>query len=285
MSAAHVSPLVPWSARWRAIQRIARQEVRDALLGWGVYLTVAGGLLLAVLLVYNSVRFVAGSGLQILSQPFLSPLVVASTLALLYVTVVATLAIARPREQGALQVLFFAPVDAIGLVGAHFLASVLVYLLLVLLLAPLLLLLALVTNVFLPPALLWGLLLTVPVAGLAVAFGLFLSAVAPSSRSAVLLLVAAVLLVFAIQGGYTALLNVPPTSRYYDALLFLRLFLRVLNGLLLWVSPIGMLGHCLDAALRHDLLALLRDSVRAVVVSLVWLGLALWAVRRRGVLP
>ncbi|HBY97956.1 MAG: hypothetical protein M5U01_11760 [Ardenticatenaceae bacterium] len=285
MTTSPVSVLAPWPLRGRSIQRIARQEIRDALLGWGVYLTAGAGLLLAVLLVYNSARFVAGSGLQILARPFLSPLVAASTLALLYVTVVATLAIARPREQGALQVLFFAPVDAIGLVGAYFVAGIVVYLLLVLLLVPLLVLLALLTNVFLPPALLWGLLPSVGVAGLAVAFGIFLSAVAGSSRSAVLLLVTVVILLFAIQGGYTALLNVPPTSRYYDALLFLRVFLRVLNDLLLWVSPIGMLGHCLDAALRNDLLLLLRDSVRAVAVSLVWLGLAVWAVRRRGVLP
>lgn len=285
MSALRAAIPANWSRRWRIIQRIARQELRDALVGWGVYLTVAAGLLLAVLLAYNSVRFVAGSGLQILSRPFLFPLVVAATLALLYVTVVATLAIARPREQGALQVLFFAPVDAVGFVGAHFVTGVLLYLVLIVLLVPLVWLLALLTNIFLPPALLWGLVSSVPVAGLAVAFGLFLSALAPSSRSAVLLLVAVVVLVAAIQGGYTALLNIPPTSRYYDVLLFLRVSLRVVNDLLLWVSPIGMLSHCLDAAVRGDFVSLLRDSLRAIVVSVVWLSMAAWAVRRRGVLP
>jgi hypothetical protein len=271
--------------RWRVMQRIALQEVRDSLLGWGVYITTSAGLLLTVLLLYNSVRFVRESGLEILSRPFLSPVQAALTVAILYVTVGAALAIARPREQGALQILFFAPVDAVILVGAHFVSGVLIYAIQALMLVPLVVLLALLTNVFFPPAIVGGVLLSLTVAGLAVAFGLFLSAVAPSSRSAVLLLVATIALIFAIQGSYTALLNVPPTSRYYDALLFLRFFLRTVNQMLAWISPFGLLGHILDAALRADLLSAAVYCLRALAGTGVWLVLAIWGVRRRGVLP
>jgi len=165
------------------MQRIALQEVRDSLLGWGVYITTSAGLLLTVLLLYNSVRFVRESGLEILSRPFLSPVQAALTVAILYVTVGVALVIARPREQGALQILFFAPVDAVILVGAHFVSGVLIYAIQALILVPLVVLLALLTNVFFPPAIVGGVLLSLTVAGLAVAFGLFLSAVAPSSPS------------------------------------------------------------------------------------------------------
>lgn len=274
-----------WTLRWSAIRRIAWQEFRDTLLGWGGYLTVAGGMLLAVILIYNSIRFVAGSGLEILGRPFFSPLFAAVALTLLYVTVVAALAIARPREQGALQVLFFAPVDAFVLVGSYLLAGIGVYAVLVVLIIPLLELLALVTNVHLPPALLWGLVPTIPIAALAVAFGLSLSAIAGSSRSAVLLLVAATIVVVSVQGGHAALLNVPPTSKYYDALLFLRVLLRNFNVLLGWISPFGMLTHSLDAGLRADWGMAFHVIGRALVGTLVWTGLAVYVVRRRGVIP
>lgn len=271
--------------RWNAMLRIARQELRDALLGWGVYATMAAAVLLAVLLVYNSVRFVGESGLSIIVRPFFTPLLVAASLALLYVTVGATLAISRPREQGALQVLFFAPVDALALVGAHALAGIAVYAFLMVWLVPLLLLLGALTNFVVPIALIWGLLPTLLVAGLAVAFGLFLSAIAPSGRAAVLLLIVAILLLLALQAGYIALLNIPPTSRYYDALLYARVVLRNLNGLLLLISPFRMLDQGLGAALRGDRPTLLQNAAAAAVGMAVWLGAAVWALRRRGVLP
>lgn len=274
-----------WTVRWASLRRLAWQEFRDTLLGWGGYLTVGAGMLLAVVFVYNSVRFVAGSGLEILGRPFLSPLFAAVSFVLLYVTVVAAMAIARPREQGALQVLFFAPVDAFVLVGAHLLAGISVYTVLVALLVPLLELLAMITNVHLPPALLWGLLPTIPIAALAVSFGLSLSAVAQSSRSAVLLLVGASIVVLSVQGSHAALLNVPPTSKYYDALLFLRVLLRNINVTLGWISPFGMLTHSLDAGLRADWGMALQVIGRALAGTLVWATLAVALVRRRGVLP
>ncbi len=271
--------------RWNALLRIARQELRDAFLGWGPYLTATLALLLAVLLVYNSVRFVGESGLSIISRPFFTPLLAATGFALLYVTMSATLAIVRPREQGGLQVLFLAPVDATALVGAHWLAGVAVYTALLMLLVPPLLLLARATNFVVPISLLAGLVFTIVVAGLGVAFGLFVSAIAPSGRAAVLFFIAATLLLLAIQGGYIALLNIPPTSRYYDALLFGRVFLRNLQGLLRWLSPFRMLDQGLGAVLRGDWMTLVQTIAAALGGTAVWLLAAIAALRRRGVLP
>ncbi|MGH2385906.1 MAG: hypothetical protein ACRDGB_12775 [Candidatus Limnocylindria bacterium] len=272
-------------SRWSAMRRIAQQEIRDAMVGWTIYLTAAAGLLVAALLIYSSLQAVSGSGLDVLQRPFLGPAAAAAGLAIVFVTVGATLAIARPREQGALRVLFFAPVDVLALLGAHFMAGIGLYGIVVVMLMPLFAVMALMTNLVLPPTLLWGLALSVLAAGVAVAFGLFLSAIAPSSRGAVLFLLAAVTLLLAVQGGHTALLSVPPTGTYYDALLFLRELLRFASGLLLWVSPIGLLERSLDAALRTDLQTMAAVVGAALVSAAVWLSLAVVAVRRRGVLP
>src|SRR5205814_6036869 len=112
-------------------------ELRDALFGWSFYLTAALGPFLSALFIYNSLNFVAESGLQILARPFYVPVLVTTTLAALYLAAWATLAIARPRDQGALRVLFFAPVDAYGVIGGHLLAGTALYGLLMLAAAPL----------------------------------------------------------------------------------------------------------------------------------------------------
>jgi hypothetical protein len=271
--------------RWNAIQRIARQQTRDTLLGWGFYITAALAALIAAILVYNSVRFTGESGLNIVSRPFLLPMQAAVALAILYVTIEATLVIARPREQGSLQILFCAPIDEFVLLQAYLLAGVLLFALLSLLLAPVLLLVAAIGNFVIPAALFWGLIPMILVAAGSLAFGLFLSAAAPTSRSAILLLVGALLILLILQAAYAALLNVPPTARFYDALIFLRVLLRSLQQLLSWVSPFRMSEVLLDAALRNDWARIGLQAGIALLGALFWLLAAVWALRRRGVLP
>ena len=271
--------------RWNAILRIARQQVRSTFLGWSFYVTAALAVLIVALLVYNSVRFTANSGLNIVSRPFLLPLQSAITVGILYVMVEATLSVARPKEQGSLQVLFFAPIDEPMLLQAYLFAGTTLFALFLIMLAPIFLLIGWISNFVIPVALLWGLFPIVFVAAGSVAFGLFLSTAAPSSRSAILLLVAALFTLLFLQGAYAALVNVPPTARFYDALLFLRVVLRNLQNILSWISPFEMTEILLDAALRGDWVRIILQSGIALLGALLWLIAAIRALSVRGVLP
>lgn len=277
--------LAAWPLRWRVARLLAVQELRDALFGWSFYLTAALGPLLSALFVYNSLNFVASSGLQILARPFYVPVLVTTTLATLYLTTWATLAIVRPRDQGALRVLFFAPVDAYGVIGGHLLAGIALYGLLTLAAAPLLGLISVLTNLPFPAPLLIGLLASPIFVTVAVTIGLSISTIAASSRSAMFFLGATLLVLLAIPIAYTALLSVPPTSRYYDALLFLRALVRMLRDLLSWISPYTLLSAGLDAAMRSNWADLAWRLVAAAVGCAAWAALAIWGLRRRGVLP
>ena len=274
-----------WVLRGRVMRQIAIQELRDALFSWPCYVAAAVGMLLAVLLIYNSLSFVATSKLLVMSRPFYLPLLTIAMLAMLYVIAWSILSIARSRDQGALRVLFFAPVDPAGLLIGHLLAGAGIYALILLLTTPLLLVLGLLTNVPFPPLLLVGVAMTPVFALAAVAIGLFISSIAPTSRSAMFAFIALVLLVLGVQGGYRALLSVPPTSTYYDALLFLRVQLRAISTGLDWVSPLALLSGGLDAALRANWSDLLLRAGAGLLGSAVWLWLAIWGFRRRGVLP
>jgi hypothetical protein len=275
----------PWRLRWRAFDQVSRQEVRDAVYGWSLYLAATAVVLVGVVLVYNTLRSVAESGLEIVSRPFYSAVVIATSVGAIYLAGWAALAIARPRDQGALRVLFFAPVDPLGLLGAHMVAALAVYVLFLLLTMPLFALLAAVTNLPLPTTLLAGVLVSPAFVAPAVGIGLFISAIAPSGRSAVFLLAAALALILATRIGYSAILQIPPTSRYYDALLFLRELLHALREALQWISPLELLSHGLDAANRANWRELLLHVVSGLAGAAIWLALAVWALGRRGVLP
>lgn len=285
---ANLSKPQKWQAnplRWQNIRRIATQQPREALFGWGIYITAAVAVGISALLIFNAFRFVGESSLSVLAQPFLLPLQAALTMAMLFVAVEATLAIARPREQGTLQILFFAPVDESILIGGNFLAGLLVYIFFVLLTLPILLLLAWVTNFVIPTQLLWAIIPSLLVVGLTIAFGLFVSAAAPTARTAMLILVAVILVLLGLQSAYTALLNIPPTSSYYDALLFIRTILASLQTILSWFSPFRMLDVILTASINNDWVVLIRQLGIALGGTAVWLFAAIHMLRRKGVLP
>ncbi len=271
--------------RWHTIRKIAIQQPRDTLFGWGIYITAAVSVGIAALQIFNSLRFVGESSLNILTQPFLLPLQAALSLAILFVATEATLAIARPREQGSLQILFFAPIDEPILISGNFLAGLLVYILFVLLTLPILLLLAWITNYVVPPILLWAIIPTLFVVSVTIAFGLFVSASAPSARVAVLILVAGILILLGLQSAYTALLNIPPTSRFFDAFLFIRTILANLQTILSWLSPFRMLDVILTTSLNNDWLGLFRQLGISLVATAIWLFAAIRMLQRRGVLP
>jgi ABC-type transport system involved in multi-copper enzyme maturation permease subunit len=283
----HALKLSPDEARlrWRAVREIGKQEIRLAVFSWPLYVTATAGVLLATLLIYNIVRYVSDSGLEIVSRPFYSPMLVALSLATIYLSGWAALAIARPREQGSLRVLFFAPVHASSLIGAHLLAALAMYALIVLMTIPLMLVLSAIVNLPFPPNLLLGVALSPTLVAPAIAIGLCVSAVAPSGRSAALIFGLVLAILLAVQLGSNALMQIPPASRYYDALLFLREALAALRNLLNWLSPLALLSSGLDAAYRANWTELVAYVVAGLVGCAVWSALAIWALMQRGVLP
>ena len=115
-----------------------------------------------------------------------------------------------------------------------------------------------------------------------IAFSLFVSAAAPSARSAVLLLVAGILILLGLQSAYSALLSIPPTSRFFDALLFIRTILANLQAVLSWFSPFRMLDVILTSSINNDWLALIRQLGISLIATLVWLFAAVRMLRYRG---
>jgi hypothetical protein len=278
-------PLSPSSLRWQVTRTLARQEWRDAVFGWSIYLVAAVGLLIGTLLIYNALQAVGESGLQIVGRPLYGSVLAVIALAAVFLAGWAALSIARSRDQGALRVLFFAPVDTVSLLAGHALAALAMYGVFLLLTIPALALLAWLVNLPFSPLLLLGVLVSPALVAPALGIGLFLSAIAGTARGAMFLFGVVLVLLLATQVGYGALAQSPPDSPYYDALLFLRDLLRAARDALRWISPLALVSEGLDAAMRANWRDLGLHILSGLAGGAVWLALAGWALRRRGVLP
>jgi ABC-2 type transport system ATP-binding protein len=99
-------------SRARPATTLALHDARGALHSPAPYVIVALGVLAAVPLIAGYLDAVARERLLVLADPFTLPLFVATIIAMVYLSLASVTTIARERDQGTLEVLFYGPVDA-----------------------------------------------------------------------------------------------------------------------------------------------------------------------------
>ena len=270
-------------ARWRAVRLIQRRELRTMLFGFGLYVVIALGLMAAILLLRNYLNFVQESGLLVMSGAFNFPLFAVIFLAAIYLAVSSVTTIARERDQGTMEVLFYGPVDSISYVLGKYLAQMATYLFMLLVFALCFGLFAGLTNFSFPGNVGWVVLLSILVVSDVVAFSIFLSAQSSSVRTALLLFLSILLGLMLIQFGREILSAIPVTGRYYNPMLFMQNVLVNLNSVARWVSPFSYLMQGMEAVRRGsmDMYAVLAAT--SVLFSLLFLGLSVVLLERKGV--
>lgn len=274
-----------WRFRWRLARTVQRRDLRATFYSLGLYVTLSAAIAAAATVLRNYVKSVQESGLYILSNPFAVPLFGAVVLSSIYLAIVSTTTIARERDQGTLEVLFYGPVDAVAYLLGKYLSQISTYLLMVVVYVMTLWLNALVTNFAFDWNLLWAALLSVATASSVVAIGILLSTLNRSVRSALLALLAIVLAFLGVQLGheYVSGLISGPTQRGANPLLFLHTILTWLNRLFAWLSPFAHLERGIDALLRGAAGEYLLMMGLSLLYTVVAFGLAAQTLRRRGV--
>ena len=272
-----------WKDRWHAARLIQQRDLRAILLGKTVYIVLALAILAAVLLLRNYLNFVQDNGLLVLSGAFNFPLFTLIFVSAIFLALSSVTTIARERDQGLLEALFYGPVDVPAYVVGKYLAQMLVYLVMVLIYALCFAIYAALTNFTFPSSLGWVVLLSLTVVSDVIAFGIFLSAWSRDVRTALVTLLGVILLLGVIQFGRELLAAVPISNRYYNPVLFLQNILAELNHLGQWLSPFSYLFNGMEA-LRRDVwrdfwLALLA----ALAFLLLFLALSVITLSRRGV--
>ena len=271
--------------RWHAITVLHRRERRGLLYGIGLYVTVFIALMASVLFLRNQFSFTADNGLAVMSRPLILPFFFSMMLAATYLALVAATSIAREREQGTLEVLFYGPIDYTAYVVGKFMTPLLACLAVVLLDLVWAWAFARLSNFSFSLDL-------IPVAALAalcgatlVAFSILVSALTRSARAAIIVLLLVIIVLAAIQFGYDALATLAPPAEpnRVNPLIFLRDALGWLNQIISWLSPYAYLNDGIDALVSQDVSGYLRTVGLSLLALLAYLAAAVRMMERRGV--
>jgi ABC-type multidrug transport system ATPase subunit/ABC-type transport system involved in multi-copper enzyme maturation permease subunit len=268
--------------RWRTVWVIARRDLLSMLYSPGAYLVVALGMLATLPVIAGYLDAVERNHLLILADAFTLPFFVAATLAMLFLALASVATIARERDQGTLEVLFYGPVDAPAYVLAKHLAHLLVYLPIGVGLAVLMLAYAGMTGLRLPQAFVLELVLSVFTAAAVAAFGVCLSTLARGVRAGIGLLGALTVLFLAIRGASELLSGLTMTNTA-GPLLLVRNVVLALDVAAGYVSPFSLFQRGVDALVRQDLGAYGLAIVLSCLECVVLLAVSVRLLARRGV--
>jgi len=272
-----------WQHRRHAAFLIHRRDLRAMLFGKGIYLVLSLALLVTVTLLRNYLNFVDENGLLVLSGAFNFPLFVIIFLSALFLALSSLATIAREREQGTMETLFYGPVDAVSYILGKYLAQMVTYLVMMVIYAVCFMIYALLTNFTFPLSVGWVVLLSILIASNIITFGIFISALSGGVRPAVLFFMGVVVILTALQFGQEILAVLPWSDDYYNPVLFLQNVLAAVNRLLSWLSPFSFLMQGMEAVRRGSMSTYLIVTLVSAIFTLVFLGLSVVALERKGV--
>jgi ABC-type transport system involved in multi-copper enzyme maturation permease subunit len=252
------------------------------LYGPGIYIVVALGMLATLPIVAGYLDVVEKNRVLILADAFTLPFFAAATIAMLYLALASVTTIARERDQGTLEVLFYGPVDLRSYVLAKLLAHVLAYVPIGLGLSALLLAYSGMSGLRLPTAFGLELLLSGFTAAAVAALGVCLSTLVRGVRAGIALLAGLAVLFLAIRLGSELLSGIPVTNNV-SPLLLLRNGVVALDAVVGYVSPFSTFQRGVDALVRQDLLAYLGAITLSCLHCALLVTLSVRLLARRGV--
>ena len=261
---------------------IARRDLLGMLYGPGIYLVVALGMLVTLPVIAGYLDVVERNRVLILADAFTLPFFVAATIAMLFLALASVATIARERDQGTLEVLFYGPVDVRAYVLAKHLAHVLAFLPIVFGLATLTLAYAGMTGLRLPQAFALEVLLAVFTAAAVAALGVCLSTLARGVRAGIALLGVLMAIFLAIRIGSELLSGIAVTNNV-SPLLVLRGVVLAIDAVAGYASPFGLFQSGVDGLVRQDLLAYLSAILLSCLQCAVLLFVSVRLLARRGV--
>jgi ABC-type transport system involved in multi-copper enzyme maturation permease subunit len=280
-----VSGVSIWRARWHAALAIQRRDLRASAYGFGPYVITSASIAVAAAILQTRIRSAQDAGLYVLSNPLAMPLFGTTFLSSVYLALSSAVSIARERNRGTLEVLFYGPVDAVAYLLGKYLAQMSVFALMTAVYLVALWVYALVANLPFDLNVLWAAVLSAATASAVVAIGMLLSTFKRSARGAPLALLAVVLLFLGIQVGHDYVFGLAGGIARWGPgpILFWQTVLGWLDQGIRWLSPFALLARGIDALLQGIIGECLFMGALLLLYTAVALWLAAWSLRRKGV--
>lgn len=265
------------------IATLIRLDLFSAVTALAPYAVVTAATALASFVLQNDLHRIQEDGLLVLGDPFAVPLYGGILLLSVYLAASAAMAVAREREHGAVELLYYGPVNSFTYLLAKFCSHVLQYAFLLVLLLGSYLLLGLVTGLRLRGATLLAMALSIGPAAAAVTLGLLVAALVRRVRPTVLVVLALALGAVGLQVAREILVRLPAPEFHVNPVQVLRWAAVAVSSITQWLLPFGYMDRELSVMLRGDLAGALGAAVTAGVYAAVALVLAAAGLERTGI--
>lgn len=268
--------------RLHVVKVIARRGIQSTVYGLGIYVAASIAFLVAMFFIRSNIHGVTENGLMVMTNPLNYPLFIAVIIGATYLSLTSAIAVSRERDQGTLEVLFYGPIDGTSYLFAKFIEQLVVFLGLAVLYVVIFFGISRLTNFGMDGSFLGMAGLSVFLTASIVAFGLFLSTISRSTRTAVILLLALLALFLAVD-VVASILTSMSAKDMSTTLIYARVAVEVVNKGLQWISPFAYLNRGIAAVRMGSASQVLSSIVGSLVYTIILLGLAIQFFERKGV--
>lgn len=272
-----------WRTRARAARVIALRDLSATLRGQGIWAVLSVSfILVSYLSVGRSLWAIGTTGIVPMQNPFEYPLLLITTIASGYLTFCCMVGIARDRDEGTLEILFYGPVDAASYVAGKYIQAMLAFLVAAACAAGYCLVASLLTNLTVSSHVLQLIVLSFFTGSVVIAFGILLSIISRRLAGSIALFIGLMLIFVLIDAAHRVVLLLP-VEQMSSGLVQVRVLLETLNDFMDWVSPPAYLRRGHEALQTGHASQYVISVLSCVVYTLMLLVGAGITLRHKGV--
>ena len=262
---------------------IHRRDFRITIFGPVLYIVTTISIAIGIVIIRNYLNYIESNGLYPMPDLFSFPFRWIIILTSVYLAFSVVIAIARERESGAMELLFYGPVDNVSYVLGKYSAQLTVYCLLIILYLICFFILSNIAGVQIPGSFYMMMLLSLVTGAYLISVGVFVSTMSRNVRSATLVFLTLIASTLLIQASQAWLSNIAPESDYYNPVLLLQQLLGWIQVVLTWLSPFSYLNYGVSEMLRGNMSAFLRVVGLSFVFCITFVFSSIIGLKIRGV--
>jgi len=261
---------------------LAKRELRSTIYGVGIYLTILVSLIISSVILQNHIKAVGRDEMLITASPLAYPLFIATTVCAIYLALSSVTSIAREKDMQTLETLFYGPVDHAAYILSKYLKGVLSYIFIVVFLAVYFVIASVISNLGLSLKFLGVIFLSLFLSSCVITFGIFISTLAESVRTSVLLFIGIVGGLIAIQIMHGMLIKMEEPS-LAGSFFYLKNILSIINAGVKWASPFFYVNKGMEAVSLGRVGMYVLSGGVSIIYSAVALLLSVLVLKRKGV--
>ena len=262
---------------------IHKRDFRITVFGPIIYIMSTISITIGIVIIRNYLSYIESNGLYPMPDLFSFPFRWVIILTSVYLAFSAVVAIARERESGAMELLFYGPVDNVSYVIGKYSAQLTVYCLLIILYLICFFIISNIAGVQIPASFFMMMLLSLFTGAYLISVGVFVSTISKSVRSATLVFLTLIASTLLIQASQAWLSNIAPESDYYNPVLLLQQLLGWVQVVLTWLSPFSYLNYGVNEMLRGNMIAFLRVVGLSFAFCMTFIVSSIIGLKIRGV--